>query len=224
LLFYEKKIIFIDTHILPSILYAMKILTDKQINVLKFITKVIKESGFSPTIREIADEFEITAKGAYDHLKAIEKKGYLRTNKNQSRAIELLRHSADDEIPVRAMSIPVIGRVAAGLPVFAEENIESYIPVPDEMAKKGNLFALRVIGESMKEIGINSGDIAIIQKKDTAKNGDIVVAMVEEEATLKAYFKESDHIRLEARNKAFKPIKTKKASILGKLVGLYRIY
>jgi repressor LexA len=122
------------------------------------------------------------------------------------------------------MSIPVIGRVAAGLPVFAEENIESYIPVPDEMAKKGNLFALRVIGESMKEIGINSGDIAIIQKKDTAKNGDIVVAMVEEEATLKAYFKESDHIRLEARNKAFKPIKTKKASILGKLVGLYRIY
>jgi repressor LexA len=93
-----------------------------------------------------------------------------------------------------------------------------------EMAKKGNLFALRVIGESMKEIGINSGDIAIIQKKDTAKNGDIVVAMVEEEATLKAYFKESDHIRLEARNKAFKPIKTKKASILGKLVGLYRIY
>jgi len=148
----------------------------------------------------------------------------LKTNKNQSRAIELLRHSAEDEIPVRAMSIPVLGRVAAGLPVFAEENIESYIPVPDDLAKKGNLFALKIVGESMKEIGINNGDMAIIQKKDTAKNGDIVVAMVEDEATLKAYYKEGDHIRLEARNKSFKPIKTKKAQILGKLVGLFRIY
>lgn len=202
----------------------MKVLTEKQQAVLKYITKVIRDSGFAPTIREIADEFEITAKGAYDHLKAIEKKGYLKTNKNQSRAIELLRHSAEDEIPVRAMSIPVLGRVAAGLPIFAEENIESYIPVPDELAKKGNLFALRIVGESMKDAGINNGDLAIVLKKDSAKNGDIVVAMVEDEATLKTYYKESDHVRLEARNKNFKPIKTKKAQILGKLVGLFRIY
>lgn len=202
----------------------MKVLTDKQQAVLKYITKVIRDSGFAPTIREIADEFEITAKGAYDHLKAIEKKGYLKTNKNQSRAIELLRHSAEDEIPVRAMSIPVLGRVAAGLPIFAEENIESYLPVPDELAKKGNLFALRIVGESMKDVGINNGDMAIVLKKDSAKNGDIVVAMVEDEATLKAYYKESDHVRLEARNKNFKPIKTKKAQILGKLIGLFRIY
>ncbi|MCE9499741.1 MAG: transcriptional repressor LexA [Leptospira sp.] len=202
----------------------MKELTDKQQAVLKFITHIIRERGFPPTIREIGDEFEITAKGAYDHLKAIEKKGYLKTSKNQSRAIELLRHNAEDIVPVRAMSVPLIGRVAAGMPILAEENIEDYIPVSDELAKRGVTYALRVIGDSMIDAGIQNGDIAIIQKKDTARNGDIIVALVEDEATLKTYFKESDHIRLEPSNSKYKPIKTKKALIMGKLVGLYRVY
>jgi repressor LexA len=202
----------------------MKDLTEKQELVLKFISDSLREKGFPPTIREIADKFEITAKGAYDHLKAIEKKGFIKTNKNQSRAIELLRHSAEDGIPIQAMSIPVIGRVAAGTPIFAEENIDSYIPVSDELSKKGNLFALRVAGESMIGAGIQNGDIAIIQKKEVAKNGEIVVALIDDEATLKAYFKEADHVRLEAKNKAYKPIKTKKVKILGKLIALYRIY
>ena len=202
----------------------MKELTDKQELVLKFITGVIKDKGVPPTIREIGDEFQITAKGAYDHLKAIEKKGYLKTSKNQSRAIELLRHSAQDGLPVRVMSIPLIGRVAAGLPMFAEENIEDYIPVPDRMSKKGTVFALKVVGESMIGEGINDGDIAIIQKKEVARNGEIVVALIEGEATLKTYFKDADMVRLEPSNSKFKTIKTKKASILGKLVGLYRFY
>ncbi|MGQ2838266.1 transcriptional repressor LexA, partial [Leptospira interrogans] len=175
--------------------------------------------------REIGDEFGITAKGAYDHLKAIEKKGYLKTAKNQSRAIELIRQSPMESLPVQATSIPVIGQVAAGLPIFAEENIESYIPVPDEMAK-GNvpMYALRVQGDSMIEVGINDGDIAIIEKRDIARNGEIVVALIEDEATLKVYYKEQDQIRLEARNPKYKPIKTKKATVMGKLIGLYRIY
>ena len=177
----------------------MKELTDKQELVLKFITGVIKDKGVPPTIREIGDEFQITAKGAYDHLKAIEKKGYLKTSKNQSRAIELLRHSA-------------------------EENIEDYIPVPDRMSKKGTIFALKVVGESMIGDGINDGDIAIIQKKEVARNGEIVVALIEGEATLKTYFKDSDMVRLEPSNSKFKTIKTKKASIIGKLIGLYRFY
>ncbi|HMV41895.1 MAG TPA: transcriptional repressor LexA [Leptospiraceae bacterium] len=209
----------------------MKELTDKQELVLKYITNIIKEKGFPPTIREIGDEFQITAKGAYDHLKAIEKKGYLKTNKNQSRAIELLRHSAEDGIPVRVMSIPLVGRVAAGLPLFVDENIEEYIPVPDRMAKKGTVFALRVVGESMIGEGINDGDIAIIQQKEVARNGEIVVALVGDapagsEATLKTYFKDGDTIRLEPSNPKFKTIRTKKdnISILGKLVGLYRFY
>ncbi len=202
----------------------MKELTDKQELVLKFITSVIRNRGLPPTIREIGDEFEITAKGAYDHLKAIEKKGYLKTSKNQSRAIELLRHSAEDGIPVRAMSIPLLGRVAAGLPIFAEENIEEYIPITDKLAKKGAMFALKVIGESMIGDGINDGDIAIIQKKEVARDGEIVVALIENEATLKTYFKDSDSIRLEASNPKFKTIKVKKVSIVGKLVGIYRYY
>lgn len=202
----------------------MKELTNKQELVLKFITKIIKDRGFPPTIREIGDEFGITAKGAYDHLKAIEKKGYIKTSKNQSRAIELVRHSAEESLPVRANSIPLVGRVAAGLPILAEENIEDYIPIPDNLTKKGMMYALRIVGESMIEDGIHDGDIAIVQKKEVARTGDIVVAMIENEATLKYYYKESDHVRLEPRNKSFKPIKTKKATIVGKLVGLYRIY
>lgn len=202
----------------------MKDLTEKQLAVLQFITNVIKERGFPPTIREIGDEFGITAKGAYDHLKAIEKKGYLKTSKNQSRAIELTRQSPFESLPVPTPSIPLLGRVAAGLPILAEENIEAYIPVPEEMASKGITFALKVQGDSMIEAGINDGDVAIIQKKDIARNGEIVVALIEDEATLKVYFKEADHIRLEARNPKYKPIRSKKVVIVGKLIGLYRTY
>jgi len=199
-------------------------LTEKQELVLQFITETIREKGFPPTIREIGDEFGITAKGAYDHLKAIEKKGYIRTSKNQSRAIELLKGAGDEALVVRASGIPLMGTVAAGAPILAEENIEEYIAVPDELATKPGTFALRVKGDSMVEAGISDGDIAIIQKKETARNGEIVVALLEGEATLKVFFREPDHVRLEPRNSRLKPIRTKKASILGKLIGLYRIY
>jgi repressor LexA len=202
----------------------MKGLTDKQIKVLDYITSAIRDKGYPPTIREIGDEFEITAKGAYDHMKAIEKKGYIRMNKNQSRAIELLRSNASDSLPVRAKSIPILGKVAAGLPILAEENVEDYLPVPEELADKPGCYALRVKGDSMIEAGIHDGDLAIIQKKETARNGETIVALLEDEATLKVYYKESDHIRLEPRNPRMKPIKTKKAQILGKLVGIFRIY
>jgi repressor LexA len=202
----------------------MKELTDKQELVYKFITNSMKERGMPPTIREIGDEFQITAKGAYDHLKAIEKKGFIKTHKNQSRAIELTRNDALDSLPSQAMTIPVLGRVAAGMPILAEENVESYIPVPDRLAKKPGTFALKVVGDSMIEAGINDGDLAIIQKKDTARNGEIVVALLEDEATLKVFYKEADHIRLEPRNPKLKPIKTKKAIVMGKLIGILRFY
>jgi repressor LexA len=202
----------------------MKDLTDKQELVYKFITNSMKDRGMPPTIREIGDEFEITAKGAYDHLKAIEKKGFIKTHKNQSRAIELTRNDALEALPAQAMTIPVLGRVAAGMPILAQENVESYIPIPDRLAKKPGTFALKVVGDSMIEAGINDGDLAIIQKKDTARNGETIVALIEDEATLKVFYKESDHIRLEPRNSKMKPIKTKKAVVLGKLIGIYRFY
>ncbi|MCZ8237127.1 MAG: transcriptional repressor LexA [Leptospiraceae bacterium] len=202
----------------------MKELTDKQELVYKFITNSMKERGMPPTIREIGDEFQITAKGAYDHLKAIEKKGFIKTHKNQSRAIELTRNDALDSLPSQAITIPVLGRVAAGMPILAEENVESYIPVPDRLAKKPGTFALKVVGDSMIDAGINDGDLAIIQKKETARNGEIVVALLDDEATLKVFYKESDHIRLEPRNPKLKPIKTKKAIVMGKLIGILRFY
>jgi len=202
----------------------MKDLTEKQEQVLQFIVDVVREKGFPPTIREIGDQFGITAKGAYDHLKAIEKKGFIRTSKNQSRAIELLKGAGEEALVVRASGIPLLGQVAAGAPILAEENIEEYIAVPDDLAKKPGTFALRVRGESMIDAGINDGDIAIIQKKDSARNGEIVVALLEGEATLKVFFKETDQVRLEPRNSRLRPIRTKKATILGKLIGLYRIY
>jgi repressor LexA len=202
----------------------MKELTDKQDAVYRFIVSSMKERGMPPTIREIGDEFHITAKGAYDHLKAIEKKGFIKTTKNQSRAIELTRNDPLDAMPEQAMTIPVLGRVAAGQPILAHENVESYIPVPDKLSKKPGIFALKVVGDSMIEAGINDGDLAIIQKKESAKNGDIVVALVEDEATLKVFYKESDHVRLEPRNARLKPIKVKKVSIIGKLVGILRYY
>lgn len=202
----------------------MKELTDKQELVYKFIMNSLKDRGMPPTIREIGDEFGITAKGAYDHLKAIEKKGYIKTTKNQSRAIELTRIDALGAIPEQAITIPILGRVAAGQPILAQENVEGYLPISDRLAKKANVFALRVVGDSMVDAGIQEGDLAIIQKKDSAKNGEIVVAMVDEEATLKVFYKEADHIRLEPRNSRLRPIKTKKAIVLGKLVGLVRYY
>ena len=205
----------------------MKELTDKQEIILQFITEIIKDKGISPTFREIGDEFQFTAKAAYDHLQAIEKKGYIKISKNQSRGIELLRHNIEDAIPVRVMSIPLLGRIAAGSPIFTEENREDYIPVPDRMSRKGNLFAIKVVGESMIGDGINNGDIAIIQQKKVANNGEIVAALIDGETTLKTYYNDNDIIRLEPSNSKFKTIKVNKTNdiqILGKLIGLYRYY
>ncbi|HRX49231.1 MAG TPA: transcriptional repressor LexA, partial [Spirochaetota bacterium] len=145
-------------------------LTDKQQIILNYIREKINESGFPPTVREIGDRFGITVKGAYDHLKAIEKKGHIRTEQNKSRAIVVL----DDEGTVPAssgISIPLLGRIAAGSPILAEENIEDYLTFPEEMFGSGEFFALSVAGDSMIEGGIFDGDIAIIKKQNVANNG-----------------------------------------------------
>lgn len=202
----------------------MKDLTEKQQAILEFIEQHIRTQTFPPTIREIGDHFKITPKGAYDHLKAIEKKGYIRSLKNRSRAIEVVRTSFGTE-PVsieKTTSVPLVGRVAAGVPVLAEENIEEYLAFPRSMVPDNGVFALRVAGDSMIEAGIHDGDIAVIQKAETARNGDIVVALIEDEATLKYFYKEGKKVRLDPANKNFKPIYPTQLSIIGKLVGLYR--
>jgi repressor LexA len=201
----------------------MKDLTQKQKQILEFITNFVKEKNYPPSIREIADHFQITPKGAYDHLKAIEKKGFIKTEKNRSRAIELVKTNTDVDLDM--IKIPLVGRVAAGAPILAEENIEEYLTFPRSMIpanSERDIFALRVTGDSMIDAKINDGDIAIIKKTSTAENGDIVVALIDDEATLKYFYKEKDHIRLEPANAKYKPIITKNAIIIGKLIGLYR--
>ena len=199
-----------------------KDLTDKQQLILNYIKDAINDSGFPPTVREIGDKFGITVKGAYDHMKAIEKKGFIKTEHNKSRAIVII----DDELEIKSsgISIPLLGRIAAGSPILAEENIEDYLSFPEEMFSKGEYFALTVKGDSMIEGGIFDGDIAVIKKQNTANNGEIVAALIDEEATLKIFQKTSNSIKLIPRNAAYKPIETTDVTIMGKLAAVFRRY
>lgn len=199
-----------------------KDLTDKQQLILNFIKDSINDSGFPPTVREIGDKFGITVKGAYDHMKAIEKKGFIKTEHNKSRAIVIM----DDDLEIKSsgISIPLLGRIAAGSPIMAEENIEDYLSFPEEMFSKGEYFALTVKGDSMIEGGIYDGDIAVIKKQNTANNGEIVAALIDDEATLKVFQKTSNSIKLMPRNAAYKPIETTDVTIMGRLAAVFRRY
>jgi len=200
----------------------LKKLTEKQENIFNFVKHSIKDSGFPPTVREIGDEFGITVKGAYDHIKAIEKKGYLRTEQNKSRAIIIT--DGEDLVPVDAVNIPLLGRIAAGTPIVAEENIEEYLSFPASMFGKGQYFALEVRGDSMIDGGIYDGDIAIIKEQKTADNGDIIAALLEDEATLKKIRIGNNNVTLYPQNEAYEPIVTDNVTILGKLSGVFRRY
>jgi repressor LexA len=199
-----------------------KQLTIKQEKIYDFIKGSIKDEGFPPTVREIGEQFNITVKGAYDHVKAIEKKGYIKTEQNKSRAIVVT--GEEEEIPVDAINIPLLGRIAAGSPILAEENIEEYLSFPKTMFKSGDHFALHVKGDSMIEGGINDGDIAIIKKQNNANNGDIVAALLTDEATLKRLKITSNKVQLMPENPAYEPIVADNITILGKLVALFRKY
>ncbi len=201
-----------------------KDLTDKQQMIFEFIREKINDSHFPPTVREIGDRFGITVKGAYDHLKAIEKKGYIRTEQNKSRAIVILNDSDSAETASSGINIPLLGRIAAGSPILAEENIEDYLTFPESMFTNGEYFALSVKGDSMIEGGILDGDIAIIKKQNTANNGEIIAALLEDEATLKIFSKAGNAVRLVPMNSAYKPIECSELSILGRLAAIFRKY
>ncbi len=199
-----------------------KKLTVKQDDIFEFIKESIQTTGYPPTVREIGDRFGITVKGAYDHIKAIEKKGFIRTDKNKSRAINII--AQDGCIPIDAVMIPVVGRIAAGTPLLAEENIEEYLSFPKNYFKSGQHFVLNVRGDSMINAGIMDGDMAIIRKQETANNGDIVAAMLDDEATLKKFKLTGSKIHLIPENDDFKPIVTDNVVILGILSGVFRKY
>ncbi|MCX7023216.1 MAG: transcriptional repressor LexA [Spirochaetes bacterium] len=197
----------------------MKTLTSRQKEVLGFISVYIDEHAYPPTIREIAESFAVSVKGAYDHIKALEKKGVIKLGENRSRSIEIV-----DRARREIEEVPLIGTVAAGKPVFAVENYEGTVRVPCEMTKSRNCFALRVKGDSMKDAGIFDGDVAVIEERQVADNGDIVVAMLEDAVTLKRFFKEPGRVRLMAENPGYSPIYSQDVRILGRLRGIIRTY
>jgi repressor LexA len=202
----------------------MKEPTSRQLEVLSFIAEYIHAHAYPPTIRELADNFEISVKGAHDHVIALRKKGLLKQGDKKSRTMELV-----NKVPVEDRNfqeIPILGTVAAGKPILSEENCDGAIKLPRTMLKKKNgYFALRVRGDSMEEAGIMDGDVAVIEQQNTARNGDIVVVTMDDAVTLKTFYKESSRIKLQPANPKYSPIYcSKDVKILGKLAHIIRSY
>ncbi|WAM34808.1 transcriptional repressor LexA [Caldicellulosiruptor morganii] len=198
-----------------------KQLTKKQQEILEFIKKRIKEKGYPPAVREICEATGLKSTSTvHGHLTRLEKKGYIRRDSSKPRAIEIVD---DDFYTNRNMvQLPLVGKVTAGEPILAVENIEDTLTLPYDLVGTEDAFLLRVKGDSMIDAGIFDNDIIIVRRQNVAENGDIVVALIDDEATVKRFFKESDHIRLQPENKAMEPIIVKDVKILGKVIGLFR--
>lgn len=201
----------------------MKALTAKQRNVYEYIRKKVGGIGYPPSVREIAQQFGISTRAAYDHLRAIEKKGHIRRDPMKPRAIEIVgsrKTSAPGTGDV--VQVPVLGRVAAGLPILAEENVEEYMTIPAGMVKQGgNIFALEVHGDSMIEDGIMDGDYVLVREQPVAEPGETVVAMLDDEATVKKFYRRNNRFELVPAHPTMEPIIADEVSIVGKVVGVF---
>ena len=199
-------------------------LSSKQEEILAFLKKEILSRGFPPTVREICDAVHLkSTSSVHAHLEKLEESGYIRRDPTKPRAIEIL----DDEFSVsrrEVVNVPLIGTVAAGSPILAQEHIENYIPIPAEYMPNEQSFLLRVKGESMVNAGILDGDCVLVRQTSDAANGDIVVALIEDSATVKTFYREKGHIRLQPENDSMDPIIVHDdASILGKGFGVFRL-
>ena len=197
-------------------------LTKRQKEIFDYIRRYAAKTGYPPTVREIGKAVGLhSSSTVHAHLANLEKIGLLRRDPTKPRAIELLIDRAKKTIRPGS-GLPLVGQVAAGAPILAEENIEEYIEVPDVVGGEEGDYVLRVRGESMIEAGIFEGDYVIVRPADTAGDGEIVVALIGDEATVKRYFRESDHVRLQPENETMEPIRTTEVKILGRVVGLLR--
>jgi repressor LexA len=202
----------------------MKELTKRQKEVLSFIANHINRHSYPPTIRDIAEHFTISVKGAYDHVAALKRKNCLKQDGNRSRTMALTGNKEDENSKLLA-KIPVVGTVAAGIPILSEENWEGTLTLHRSLLKKNRIyFALKVRGDSMTGAGIMDGDMAAIEKQSAVRNGEIEVAVVDEAVTLKRFYKESSRIRLQAENPAYKPIYCQEVRIIGRLAQIIRHY
>jgi repressor LexA len=195
-------------------------LTKRQQEIFDFIKRYSAKHGYPPTVRDIGKAIGLTSSSTvHAHLANLEKLGALRRDPTKPRAMEILDKTKKAVVPA---GLPLVGRVAAGQPILAEENIEDYVEVPQIAGGDEGEYVLKVQGDSMKNAGILEGDYVVVHSTETAENGDIVVALLEEEATVKRFFKEVDHVRLQPENEALEPILTRDVQVLGRVVGVFR--
>ena len=205
-------------------LFLGGLLTSREAEIIDFIRKNLKAKGYPPSVREIGLAIGLKSSSTvHGYLKRLEDKGYIRRDPTKPRAVELIggfgRVDADD-----VMVVPVLGRVAAGQPILAAENLDFTLPLPASYFGDGEFFMLTVRGNSMIDAGIHEGDLVVVRRQPNANNGDIVVALIDDEATVKRFFRESTHIRLQPENQTMEPIIARDLSVLGKVVGLMRRY
>lgn len=199
-------------------------ISDKQRQILEYIKSEILAKGYPPAVRDICQAVDLkSTSSVHAHLETLEKNGYIRRDPTKPRAIEIL--DEDFNLGRREVTnIPLVGAVAAGQPILAQQNIENYFPLPVEMAPNAQCFALQVKGDSMIGIGINDGDYVFVKETASANNGDLVVALVDDSATVKTFYKENGYIRLQPENDAMEPIIVNDCKILGKVFGVFRLY
>ena len=196
----------------------------KQMEILEYIKSQTLAKGYPPTVRDICEAVQLKSTASvHAHLETLEERGYIRRDPTKPRAIEII----DDDFNLNRREyaqIPVVGRVAAGEPLLAEQNILDYFPIPADMLPNDQIFMLQVKGESMINAGIFDGDKVIVRQTSTAKNGDMVVALIEDGATVKTFYNEGDHIRLQPENDDYDPIIVKDVIILGEVIGVFRLF
>jgi len=195
-------------------------LTSRQRDVLDYIKTCVRTRGYPPSVREIGQAVGLSSTSTvHGHLANLEEKGFIRRDATKPRTIEVIDHLAS---AAAAVFVPVVGRVTAGRPILAVENIEDQFPLPATLVGDDTVFLLSVRGDSMIEAGILDGDLLVVKQQTSADNGDIVVALLGEEATVKRFYREKDHVRLQPENRAMDPILTRDVEVLGKVIGLYR--
>ena len=200
---------------------SIKDLSKRQREIFDFISRYLSRHGYPPTVREIGKAVGLhSSSTVHAHLAKLEKLGVLKRDPTKPRAIEVMVERA--KRAVRPTGLPLVGHVAAGEPIVAEENVEEYLQVPDVIGGEAGDYILRVRGESMIDAGILDGDFAVVRPSQEAKNGEIVVALIGDDATVKRYFKERDHVRLQPENSSMEAIKTTEAQLLGRVVGVFR--
>lgn len=199
-------------------------ISNKQKEILEYLKSQIINKGYPPAVREICEAVKLkSTSSVHSHLETLEKNGYIRRDPSKPRAIEII----DDEFNLtrrELVNVPIVGTITAGQPILAVENIDSYFPIPSEYMPNEDTFMLKVKGESMINAGIFNGDNILIQKQSHAKNGEYVVALIGEEVTVKTFYKENGHYRLQPENDTMEPIIVSDLVILGKVIGLFRMY